>query len=123
MPRPFEELVDEAGRAPIRGWDFGWLEGRATEERPSWRYFDLVAGRVHGVDRLLDIQAGTGAMVAALPYVPSLSVATEGYGPNVPIAAERLRSLVFSGFDRTHGRYFSTRSKRSLKLPVAWTAD
>jgi len=91
VPRSFEELVDEAGRAPIQGWDFGWLEGRATEERPSWRYFDLVAGRVRGVDRLLDIQAGTGAMVAALPNVPLLSVATEGYGPNVPIAAERLR--------------------------------
>ena len=45
MPRSFEELVDEASRAPILGWDFGWLRGRAFEERPSWHYFELVAER------------------------------------------------------------------------------
>ncbi len=29
----FDELIDEAERAPIDGWDFSWLDGRATEDR------------------------------------------------------------------------------------------
>lgn len=36
--RSFDELVAEAEQADATGWDFGWLNGRATEERPSWRY-------------------------------------------------------------------------------------
>ncbi len=36
MPRTFEELVAEAEAAPVEGWGFSWLAGRATEERPSW---------------------------------------------------------------------------------------
>jgi hypothetical protein len=91
MGRSFEELVEEADRAPVEGWDFGWLEGRAAEERPSWHYFDLVAERARGVRSLLDVQTGTGGMVAALPSVPPLTVGTEGYPPSVAIATRRLR--------------------------------
>lgn len=32
--RTHEELVAEANRADVTGWGFGWLDGRATEERP-----------------------------------------------------------------------------------------
>jgi SAM-dependent methyltransferase len=87
----FDELVEEAESAPIRGWNFGWLQGRAMEERPSWRYFDLVASHARGATSLLDIQTGAGNMIAALPHAPGLTVATEGYAPNVPIANEALR--------------------------------
>jgi SAM-dependent methyltransferase len=85
-------MVEEAERAPIHGWDFGWLDGRAIEERPSWHYFDLVASRASTVHRLLDVQVGSGGMIAALPAVPALTVGTEGYAPNVPLAAENLAS-------------------------------
>lgn len=34
----FDELVAEGESVPVRGWDFSWFEGRATEERPSWGY-------------------------------------------------------------------------------------
>ncbi|MGB6209972.1 MAG: SAM-dependent methyltransferase, partial [Mycobacterium sp.] len=27
MPRTFEDLVTEAGTAPVDGWDFSWLDG------------------------------------------------------------------------------------------------
>src|SRR5947209_877188 len=90
MPRSFEELVDEASRVPIRGWDFGWLEGRAFEDRPSWHYFDLVAARAGDVASMLDLQTGDGRMFEALTTLPSLSVGTEGYAPNVSIAARPL---------------------------------
>ncbi len=35
MARTFEDLLAEAEAVPVDGWDFSWLEGRASEERPS----------------------------------------------------------------------------------------
>jgi SAM-dependent methyltransferase len=90
VTRSFEELVGEAEAAPVGGWDFSWLEGRAHEDRPTWRYFDLVARRAGAVDTLLDLEVGNGGMVAALPALPRLTVGTEAYEPNVAIAARRL---------------------------------
>lgn len=39
MSRSFKELMAEATSAPVDGWDFSWLDGRAEEERPSWGYW------------------------------------------------------------------------------------
>ena len=88
--RSFEELIEEAQAAPIEGWDFSWLAGRATEERPSWRYSEIVAERITSVSTMLDLQSGGGEMLANLPRMPALLVATEGYGPNVVIAKRLL---------------------------------
>lgn len=100
----FDDLVHEAERAPVGAWDFGWLEGRAVEDRPSWRYFDRVAERTATVSTLLEVQAGVGSMITTLPSLPRLSVATEGFAPSVAIAAPRLRSrgvhLVVTSQDR-----------------------
>ncbi|WP_027659883.1 hypothetical protein [Salinispora fenicalii] len=41
--RAFQELVDEAAAADVSGWSFDWLNGRATEQRPPWRYSRLLA--------------------------------------------------------------------------------
>jgi SAM-dependent methyltransferase len=87
----FDALVDAADRAPIEGWDFSWLDGRATEERPSWHYAERVAERAAAATRMLDLQSGGGELLAELPELPSLMVATEGYPPNVVVAARRLR--------------------------------
>jgi hypothetical protein len=46
MQRSFEEMVAEAEAAPVKGWDSGWLDGRATEQRPSWGYARLMAARM-----------------------------------------------------------------------------
>lgn len=62
------------------------------EERPTWRYFDLVAERAADVATLLELQVGAGTMISALPAVPPVTVGTEGYGPNVGEAARRLRA-------------------------------
>ena len=62
--RSFDELIEEAERAPIDGWDFGWLDGRATEARPSWHYAERVAERAAGVTTMLDVQSGGGEMLA-----------------------------------------------------------
>jgi SAM-dependent methyltransferase len=81
--RSFDALVSEAEAAPINGWDFRWLEGRAIEERPSWHYFDLVAERAANAAAMADLQTGTASLVADLPGLPALTVATEGYEPNL----------------------------------------
>ncbi|MFE0276474.1 hypothetical protein ACFWZY_30995 [Streptomyces sp. NPDC058992] len=38
MTRTFDHLVAEAESVSVAGWDFSWLDGRATEQRPSWGY-------------------------------------------------------------------------------------
>lgn len=87
----FERVVADAARAPADGWDFGWLDGRAMEARPSWHFFDRVAERAPDVATMLEVQAGTGSMVGRLPSLPRLAVATEGFAPSVAIAAPLLR--------------------------------
>ena len=88
----FDELVDDAAMAPIDGWDFGYLDGRALEERPSWHYFDRVAERAASVASVLEVQAGVGAMIDRLPVLPPRAVATEGFPPSVAVAAHRLQA-------------------------------
>ncbi|MDN6135294.1 MAG: SAM-dependent methyltransferase, partial [Brevibacterium sp.] len=44
--RTFDTLVSEALAADVAGWDFSWLDGRATEERPPWDYAHLLAQRL-----------------------------------------------------------------------------
>lgn len=88
----FDELVREAELAPVGGWDFGWLDGRAVEERPSWHYFDRVAERAVHASALLEVEAGAGRMIGSLPAIPRLAVATEGYPPSVAVAAPTLRA-------------------------------
>ena len=90
MERSCEALIEEAEVAPIEGWDFSWLNGRATEQRPSWGYSRLLAERAKGVSSLLDLQTGGGELLGQLPRLPPLTVATEGWEPNVCRAARRL---------------------------------
>lgn len=91
MDASFEALVAEAASAPILGWNFDWLNGRATEERPSWRYSRLVSEKYGRSQRALDLQSGGGENLLAIPRFPPFFVATEGYGPNLARAASRLR--------------------------------
>jgi SAM-dependent methyltransferase len=86
----FEELVAEGDAVPLEGWDFSWFEGRATEERPPWGYAKLVGGRMSRATAALDIQTGGGEVLATVPTVPPLLVATESWRPNVAVARNRL---------------------------------
>jgi SAM-dependent methyltransferase len=95
MDMSFEALVDEAATAPIEGWDFSWLDERATEERPSWGYQRLLSSKLAGASAALDIQTGGGEVLAgagAENFPPTL-VATEGWPPNVAKATASLHPL------------------------------
>jgi SAM-dependent methyltransferase len=91
----FDALVDEAAAVPVEGWDFSWLDGRATEERPSWGYQRLLSGKLAAASAALDIQTGGGEVLAgagAENFPPTL-VATEGWPPNVAKATALLHPL------------------------------
>jgi hypothetical protein len=81
--RNFDELIDEAAAADVSGWGFGWLDGRATEQRPPWGYSRLMAVRLAEAGSALDIDTGGGEIVAQMPHLPDTMVVTEGWAPNV----------------------------------------
>ncbi len=90
----FEELVGEGERAPVDGWSFAWLDGRATEERPPWGYLGLATAALTNAVALLDVQTGGGEVLAealgAAKKPPDRIDATESWPPNVVLARERL---------------------------------
>jgi SAM-dependent methyltransferase len=89
--RTFDELLAEAEAVPVDGWDFSWLDGRATEERPSWGYSRMVAARMAGISTALDVETGGGEVLAGLARWPAHLVATESWPPNLTRAARNLR--------------------------------
>lgn len=91
MARSFDELVAEAESVSVDGWDFSWLEGRATEERPSWGYQRRMGEKLGEASAALDIQTGGGEVLAGAPAMPSVMVATESWPPNVAKATTLLR--------------------------------
>jgi SAM-dependent methyltransferase len=92
MSSTFEELIAEASAVDVSGWDFSWLEGRATEERPPWGYQKLMGEKIGRAALTLDIQTGGGEVLAGAPQRASKAmVATESWPPNVSRAQENLR--------------------------------
>jgi hypothetical protein len=88
--RSFEDLVAEAEAADVSGWGFGWLDGRAAEERPPWGFARLLAARLSQVESALDVDTGGGEVVAEVSLLPPRMVVTEGWPPN----AQRARELL-----------------------------
>ncbi|MEV0382107.1 class I SAM-dependent methyltransferase [Nonomuraea sp. NPDC050643] len=91
MRRTYDDLVHEANTVSVTGWDFSWLDGRASEERPSWGYARLLGERMARAEAALDVQTGGGEILAGLPTLPPVTVATESWPPNLALAAARLR--------------------------------
>ena len=81
--------------APVDGWDFSWLDGRAAEERPSWGYQRLLGGKLATATSALDVQTGGGEVLAGAgaEHFPPTMVATEGWPPNIARAKQLLRPL------------------------------
>ncbi len=87
----FEDLVAEASAVSVEGWDFSWLDGRATEARPSWGYQRLLGERLAQVSVALDVETGGGEVLDGCPSLPPVSAATESWAPNIAKASARLR--------------------------------
>jgi len=82
--------------APFSGWDFSWLEGRRVEEEDTettWDYDERARKRIQSAASLLDLGTGGGERLSRLGPFPPFAVATEAYGPNVPVATRQLQPL------------------------------
>ncbi|TYB49128.1 methyltransferase domain-containing protein [Actinomadura chibensis] len=86
----FEDLVAEAESAPVAGWDFSWLDGRATEQRPSWGYQRLMSERLAAARAALDVETGGGEVLAGAETFPPTMAATESWPANVARATRLL---------------------------------
>jgi SAM-dependent methyltransferase len=90
----FEKLVAQGAAEPVDGWDFSPLEGRATEQRPSWGYTRTVVDRLPSASAALDIQTGGGEVFAEIltraTRRPDVLAATEGWPANFAVASARL---------------------------------
>ncbi len=95
----FDDLVRDALAAPFAGWDFSWLGGRKTELKLPWDYAAKVRARMQGISTMLDMGTGGGEVLAALAPFPRRACATETYGPNVPVARQRLEPLGVTVYD------------------------
>jgi len=93
MDRTFDDLVAEAAAAPVDGWEFSWLDGRATEQRPSWGYQRLLGERLARATAALDIQTGGGEVLSGAGAMPPTMAATEAWPPNIARATALLHPL------------------------------
>src|SRR4051794_41888519 len=88
----FEELVAEAATVSVDGWDFSWLDGRATEQRPSWGYQRLLGERLAGVHAALGLETGGGGGLGRGPALPPLVAGAEARPPDGARGAGRVRA-------------------------------
>jgi SAM-dependent methyltransferase len=92
--RSFDDLVAEGASVPTEGWDFSWLDGRATEERPTWGYARMLVDRLGVAHAALDVQTGGGEVwaeaLSRAPQRPHQLAATESWRPNAEIARRNL---------------------------------
>ncbi|RDI18542.1 hypothetical protein DEU38_120110 [Rhodococcus sp. AG1013] len=93
MERTFDSLVAEAEAASVDGWEFSWLDGRATEQRPSWGYQRLLGERLARATAALDIETGGGEVLAGAGAIPPTMAATESWPPNLAKATAVLHPL------------------------------
>ncbi|WP_017569600.1 class I SAM-dependent methyltransferase [Nocardiopsis halotolerans] len=92
--RDFDDLVEEAARRPVGGWDFRFLDGRMVEDPLPWSYGERARELVRGAAApVLDLGTGGGEFLSGLAPLPAGSRATEGWPPNVPVARRRLAPL------------------------------
>lgn len=87
----FEALIAEADATPFEGWDFSHLDGRVAEAAPGWNLDERIRAKL--APPLLDMGTGGGEFLSSFAPFTGLTIATESWRPNVPIATRRLHRL------------------------------
>ncbi|MDK8180525.1 class I SAM-dependent methyltransferase [Paenibacillus sp. UMB4589-SE434] len=90
--RPFSYYVSDAQQS-FTGWDFSYLAatGRMCESPLPWNLYTMIEPIIRDAESMLDMGTGGGEFLSRLAPLPPNTYATEGYMPNVLIAAERLK--------------------------------
>jgi SAM-dependent methyltransferase len=95
---------------PFVGWDFSYLAGRKIEEQPPSWYPIRAATLMRGARSALDLDTGGGERLLEMRSDwPAMLCATEGYPPNLRLAAERLTPL--------GAQVFEVESDETVALP------
>ena len=92
MAADLDRLLAEAERQPFVGWDFSWLGERRQVRPVGWDFRALVSEQAGNSPDLLDMGTGGGEWLSRLTVRAPRTVAIEGWAPNVPVAARRLRN-------------------------------
>jgi len=85
-----DDLIAEAATADVDGWGFDYLTGRATEERPPWRYSRLLADAVADSRVAVDLDTGGGEVLGECGRLAQEQHVTESWPPNAARARELL---------------------------------
>ncbi len=88
-----DELLAEAESTAFQGWDFSTLGGRLELEPPHWDFAEIVANEATRATTMLDMGTGGGEWLSSLRARAPITVATEGWQPNVAVAKSRLGAL------------------------------
>jgi len=89
----FDALIAQAEAYAFEGWDFSFLDGRNEVDPQPWDYKARVEELARSSATMVDLGTGGGEFVASLEARAPLTIATEGWLPNVPVADRRLRPL------------------------------
>lgn len=84
----FDVLLEEAERRPFVGWDVSY--DQRIRITPPWDFGAIVDAHTRLSPDLLDLGTGGGEWLNERPHLPTRTVATEGWSPNVPVARARL---------------------------------
>lgn len=90
--KKYDQYIKEYNQ-PFKGWDFSYLKKRMLDEKVDWDYKAIVEKYLPNINCLLDMGTGGGEVLASIKGLPSCTVATEGYLPNVSIARKKLIPL------------------------------
>jgi hypothetical protein len=91
-PDELRRIVADELAAGFSGWDFGRVtrSGRMEEFPLDWNYRSELGPYLRASSAMLDLGTGGGEFLDSLEPLPPRTCATEGYAPNLPIAAARL---------------------------------
>ena len=84
---------EEEKEARIHGWDFSHIDGRHTEDKLPWDYWEIILRHLRPSMRILDVDTGGGEFMLSLGHPCDMLAATEAYPPNVELCREKLLPL------------------------------
>lgn len=86
----YGDSVGDVAGVRATGWEFAWLDGRAVGCEPSWSYPDLARSLLRRAAGVLDLDTGSGELLAELAPLPPHTVAVESWTHNTAVARDRL---------------------------------
>src|SRR4051812_39053751 len=91
--RSFDDVLAEAAAQDFTGWDFSLIDDRVERAGTPWSYAGRANELAAAAETMVDLGTGGGEFLSGVSPRPRVLIATEGFMPNVPVPAARLRPL------------------------------